>query len=385
MHTPPTFPVAPDEAAMPPVLGLTGRTFLRSPQPCALLWGTEGWFIPNAAFARLFALSPGETYRREVTLPLSWNLVLDSSSSGNATVATEEGLCSITVTVVFGEDDREEGRLLQLGPPVQRDEQERELNRLTRELDELLATRNREWAELNDTCQRMRHYQEQFAALASHDLHEPLRKIKSFSEVLRKQYIPASDMYAQNVVSRLRGAVQRMQQLLDDLSTFSELAFRPESLRRLALTDFVREIVQSDTFREYDIAVEPLPEIDADPAQMSQLFGQLLRNAVKFTRPGEAPRVRISGKVWEEKRQVPEQPARWVALQVEDEGIGFGEEDRERIFQLFQRLHGREQYPGSGIGLAVCRRIADLHGGSIEARGIPEKGSVFTVYLPSVS
>lgn len=117
--------------------------------------------------------------------------------SGNATVPVGDGWYRLSPTGVFGEDDRQEGLLLQLTPVGQDNADQRELNRLTRELDGLLALRNREWSALFETFQRTQHYQEQFASLASHDLQEPLRKIKSFSEVLRKQYVPVTDTYAQ--------------------------------------------------------------------------------------------------------------------------------------------------------------------------------------------
>jgi light-regulated signal transduction histidine kinase (bacteriophytochrome) len=121
------------------------------------------------------------------------------------------------------------------------------------------------------------------------------------------------------------------------------------------------------------VDVSPLPEVEADPVQMRQLVQNLISNAVKFRREGTHPEIYISGETVGDK----------VTLRIGDNGIGFDERYGERIFGVFKRLHGRDAYPGTGIGLALCRKIAERHGGTITARGVPGEGATFTVTLPA--
>ena len=216
-----------------------------------------------------------------------------------------------------------------------------------------------------------------FASIASHDLQEPLRKIMTNGDKLRRRHGGALPPEAQDYLQKMMAATGRMQGLINDLLAYSRVTtkgqpFEPVSLRQVAaevLTDLDSKI---ETTRA-TIEMGELPTIEADPTQMRQLLQNLIGNALKFTPPGEPPLVQISSRPKAEGM---------VQISVEDHGIGFEEKYRDRIFGVFQRLEGRSAYEGTGVGLAICRKIAERHGGSITARSRPGEGSTFIVTLP---
>ncbi|ATB35871.1 two-component sensor histidine kinase [Cystobacter fuscus] len=218
---------------------------------------------------------------------------------------------------------------------------------------------------------------ESFAYVASHDLQEPLRKIQTFGERLSKTATSLSPE-AQDYLTRMQGAATRMRRLIDDLLAFSRVSARGQPFKRVDLSTIAREVIEDleATIEQTgaEVSLEPLPVFDADPTQMRQLLQNLVGNALKFRREGVTPRVSIGA-------QVEAQGGR-CELVVRDNGIGFEEKYRERIFNVFQRLHGRGQYEGTGIGLAICRKIAERHGGNIEARSTPGEGTAFHITLP---
>ena len=173
-----------------------------------------------------------------------------------------------------------------------------------------------------------------------------------------------------------------MQTLIDDLLALSRISTQPREVRPTSLAEVVRDVLADLETRiessGAEVDVGPLPTIAADSTQMRQLFQNLLSNALKFVRPGVAPRIRISS---EPRADVEGAPLWCVAVQ--DNGIGFEEKYLDRIFTVFQRLQGRAAYEGTGIGLAICRRIVERHGGSITARSRPGEGSTFLVMLPA--
>lgn len=217
---------------------------------------------------------------------------------------------------------------------------------------------------------------QEFAYVASHDLQEPLRKIRTFGDRLRSRFGAALGEQGADYVDRMQNAAARMQTLIEDLLTYSRVttkgqAFCPVDLERLAeevVSDLSQRVEQTDA----EVRVEGLPTIEADAVQMRQLLQNLIANALKFHRPGVRPEVLVQGRSTEAG----------VEIRVRDNGIGFDPQYAERIFSPFQRLHGRGEYEGTGMGLAICRKIVDRHGGDIEARGAPGGGAEFWVRLP---
>lgn len=222
---------------------------------------------------------------------------------------------------------------------------------------------------------------DQFAYAASHDMQEPLRKIRVFAARLEERHAAALDADARFHLDRIVASAGRMSTMVDDLLNFSRLSAAAsaavreptdlDAIMRGVLGDFDLAIQQKGAVVE----VAELPTIEAVPHQMTQLFYNLIGNALKFVRPGEAPRVRV------ESRRVEGDPAQ-CEITLADNGIGFDQQYAERIFEVFNRLNGRSEYEGSGIGLALCKRIVMAHGGKISARSSGGNGAVFTVTLP---
>jgi PAS domain S-box-containing protein len=222
---------------------------------------------------------------------------------------------------------------------------------------------------------------EQFAFVASHDLQEPLRKIQAFGDRLkvRCQSIESADI--QDYLERMQSAAARMRTLINDLLAFSRVIRSSEPFVPVDLAQITKEVLGDLEVRieksGAKIELENLPTIEADPMQMRQLILNLLGNALKFQPPGASPLIRISATTLTPLSREPQ-----CEIHVEDNGIGFDEKYMDKIFAVFQRLHGRTEYEGTGVGLAVCRRIVDRHHGTITAKSQPDKGATFIVTLP---
>ncbi len=229
-----------------------------------------------------------------------------------------------------------------------------------------------------------------FASVASHDLQEPLRKIQAFADRLRLKCADALDQQGLDYLERMQNAAGRMQTLIQDLLTLSYVTSRAQPFVQVDLGQVVQGVLSDLEVRiEQDAAkieVGPLPTIDADPVQMRQLFQNLLSNALKFHKPGQPPEVTISARVLPAPEQALSpgtgQGEELCQIVVADNGIGFEEQYVEQVFTLFQRLHSRQEYEGTGIGLAVCRKIAHRHGGSIVAKSEKGQGATFIIKLP---
>jgi PAS domain S-box len=217
---------------------------------------------------------------------------------------------------------------------------------------------------------------EDFAYVASHDLQEPLRKIQAFGDRLKARYAEALTGEGIDYLERMQNAAARMQALINDLLAFSRVTTQAHPFAAVDLNAVAREVLHDLEVRIHqaagEVVVGDLPTIDADPLQMRQLLQNLISNGLKFHKADAPPRVRIQGTASHET----------ALLTVSDEGIGFDERYAERIFTMFERLHGRGTYEGTGIGLAICRKIAQRHGGDILARGTLGEGATFVVTLP---
>jgi PAS domain S-box-containing protein len=264
----------------------------------------------------------------------------------------------------------------------------RELQDLNANLEAKVVQRTEVLNQVNLELQRSNQELQEFAYVASHDLQEPLRKIQAFGNLLEEEF---GQVLAEGLtyLDRMRNAAARMQVLINDLLIFSRVTTKALPPSMVDLAAIARGVVDDLDAKirttQGKVDVGPLPMIDADPLQMRQLLQNLIANALKFHRPGIPPVVTVTADV---VTQQEEEASRDVAdglycrLSVADNGIGFDEKYLDRIFIVFQRLHGRSDYEGTGIGLAVVRKIVERHGGSITATSIKGQGSTFVVMLP---
>ncbi|ADB37723.1 PAS domain-containing sensor histidine kinase [Spirosoma linguale] len=242
----------------------------------------------------------------------------------------------------------------------------------------------------NVALSRSNEYLQQFAYVASHDLQEPLRKIHSFGDMLLTQHATALDATGQDLLRRQQNAVLRMQLLIKNLLDYSRLTTQQKPFVSVSLQTITQEILSDLEMRIQEtkahITITELPTIRGDATQLRQLIQNLITNALKFTKPDQPPQIRLDA-ILLTADQLPateftQEQGQWVALRIVDEGIGFNEHYRERIFELFHRLHGRSQYTGTGIGLAVVKKVIENHHGFITTHSQPGEGATFTVYLP---
>lgn len=231
---------------------------------------------------------------------------------------------------------------------------------------------------------------EDFAYVASHDLQEPLRKIQAFGSRLRQKYGPVLDERGLDYLSRMESAAARMQTLINDLLTFSRITTKAEPFVPVNLDQLVQVVLLDLEIKIGEVNgrfhISDLPTIEADPTQMRQLLQNLISNALKFHRPGHPPVINIESTLLDEaptsllNDTIPGVP--YCQITVSDNGIGFDEKYADRIFTVFQRLHSRNQYEGTGVGLALCRKIAERHRGTIKATSKIDEGATFIVTLP---
>ena len=248
-----------------------------------------------------------------------------------------------------------------------------ERKRMQKEL-ELLTTK----------LQRSNRELQQFASVASHDLQEPLRKIIVFGGRLEEKAGSELGEQAHNYLERMTKAAERMQSLIHDLLAFSRVTSRSEPFQAVDFGEITREVIN-----DLEVLIErvggivdvgTLPTIEADPFQVRQLMQNLIANALKFHRKDVPSQVRIRSQAIE-SNGAGDVPAYRISL--EDNGIGFEEKYIDRIFLPFQRLDGSGEYEGLGMGLAICHRIIERHGGSIEVRSTPGVGTTFLMTLPA--
>jgi signal transduction histidine kinase len=231
---------------------------------------------------------------------------------------------------------------------------------------------------LADEAARSNEALQQFASVAAHDLQEPIRTVAGFVDMLAEQQGDNLDEKSARYIGKIKGGVKRMQSLINDLLAYSRIQSKPQKLAVTNCNEIVEACVLSlqASIRDSGASIrfEALPTVWADASQLSQLFGNLLANALKFTAPDRPPVVNISAK---------KQGLFWL-FSVEDNGIGIAKEFAEKIFLVFQRLHTAATYPGTGIGLAICKKIVERHGGTIWFESEPGKGTTFffTIRVP---
>ncbi len=223
---------------------------------------------------------------------------------------------------------------------------------------------------------------ESFAYIASHDLREPLRKVQAFGDRLQNRYADVLDDRGLDYLGRMRGASQRMEALIDDLLVYSRVTTKAKPFETVDLNAVVADAVADLEMRIEEtggrVEVGPLPTLDADRVQIRRLMQNLIGNALKFHKPNVAPVVTVTGAIVEGETPIQ----RRARITVADNGIGLDLKYKERIFAPFQRLHGRSAYEGTGMGLAICRKIVTRHGGGISVASEPGAGARFAVTLP---
>ncbi|WP_295117188.1 PAS domain S-box protein [uncultured Chitinophaga sp.] len=259
------------------------------------------------------------------------------------------------------------------------------------ELENIVQQRTRELQLANIQLKQTNEELEQYAYVASHDLQEPLRKIRMFSSMLNDCEDLHDNQYVQKYLDKIGASAARMSLLIKDLLDFSRVNIKEKLFTSVSLDKIVSSVEQDFELliqqKEAVITKEPLPIIEAIPLQMNQLFYNLLGNALKFTKAGEAPRVTITcvpadKELLKTYNKTPDKI--WYHITITDQGIGFDSFLKEKIFVIFQRLNTREQYEGTGIGLALCRKIVLSHGGYLWAEGELGRGAQFHILLPAL-
>ncbi|UTF59768.1 CHASE3 domain-containing protein [Gilvimarinus sp. DA14] len=257
------------------------------------------------------------------------------------------------------------------------------------ELEDKVEERTLALQQYSEELQRSNRELEEFAFVASHDLQEPLRKIRAFGDRLRQKYSSELGERGADYVERMHAASERMSQLIDDLLSFSRVSTRQQPFEVVDLNKVVAQVRDDLEYAIEDanatLEVAELPTLDADASQLGQVFMNLIGNSIKFRREGVAPVIRVEASTGEEFALEGDHlydGVSWCRLRFSDNGIGFDEQYAEKVFNLFQRLHGRDEYSGTGIGLALCRKIIERHGGKIEAKSQPGEGSEFIIHIP---
>jgi two-component system CheB/CheR fusion protein len=258
-------------------------------------------------------------------------------------------------------------------------------------LESQVHSRTQALQEANVHLQQLNENLRQFASIASHDLQEPLRKIKTFAAVLNRKFDENISAEESALIGKINTAADRMSQLIKEVLQYSKVAHASKEYRatnldtilRNVLSDLELLVTEKNAIIEY---TELLPTIDAIPLQMNQLFSNLLTNALKFNEASSKPVIHISFKILSanELKEFPSKRAEvsYIEIKIEDNGIGFEPEFADQIFQLFERLHSADEFEGTGLGLALCKKIVENHNGEIYGVSIEGAGAAFYVIIP---
>lgn len=261
---------------------------------------------------------------------------------------------------------------------------------LRKQIEEAVGIRTKELAELNLNLKRSNSELEQFAYIASHDLQEPVRKISTFTQMLENSLGDLSDK-SKNYLSKIYSSTDRMEKLIRDVLAFSQISQTNDTFKAVDLLKKFRTI-ESDfevliEQTQATLHIDNLPVIEAIPSQMIQLFSNLLSNSLKYRRKDIKPVVTVTSSIAKPEKIALhpqlDQDKKYHHIVFSDNGIGFSQEHADRIFKIFQRLHGKTDYEGTGIGLSICRKIVHTHHGHISATTNEQGGAVFNILLPA--
>jgi signal transduction histidine kinase len=249
-------------------------------------------------------------------------------------------------------------------------------------LEEKVEQRTEELKHYAQELERSNKELEDFAFIASHDLQEPLRKIRAFGERLEKGFAETLGPQGQDYLARMQSASSRMSRLIEDLLAFSRVTSRQREFIPVDMNNLLNDVIDAMDYaineKTAQIKLGKLPVIEGDASQLHQVFSNLLSNSLKFVAEGKNPEININTR---ETTNFNDKP--YLIITFSDNGIGFDEQYKDRIFNLFQRLHGKDEYTGTGIGLAICRKIVESHGGKIEVASQPGRGTTFSLWFPS--
>ncbi|MBC7935499.1 MAG: response regulator [Rhizobacter sp.] len=257
--------------------------------------------------------------------------------------------------------------------------------------EEKVKELNKQLLENVDNLENVNRNLDRFAFMSSHDLQEPLRKIRTFSDLLYSKYKDALDDDAVRYISRIQNSAERMQGLIIDILEFSTVAYDENAFENtdmnVLLKDVVAEFESSIAEKNAKIDIGPLPALNVKPGLMRPLFSNLIENALKYTKAATAPKIKIyvekaAAEPLQKHPPTVNSNKKYCKIFVEDNGIGFDQKYAEQIFEMFVRLHGRSEYEGTGIGLALCKQIVEKHHGFISALSKANIGSTFIVSLP---
>lgn len=249
-----------------------------------------------------------------------------------------------------------------------------------KQLNDTLMQKNEEFERSNQELAS-------FSYIASHDLQEPLRKIQTFSIRIKEKEEENLSVEGKAYLQRMFSACERMQNLIDDLLTFSRTNSIPKDFENIDLNELIKQIKVDleDSLKDKQaiLLVDQLPTIHVIPYQFKQLLENLILNSLKYHKPDTSPVIKITA----QKVDVPvgETVKTFQQISISDNGIGFEQEYATKIFELFQRLHGKHEYPGTGLGLAICKKIVQNHNGMIKAEGKPGQGATFSIFLPETN
>lgn len=253
---------------------------------------------------------------------------------------------------------------------------ENQIMQLNRDLEQRVDERTQELTSANKELARSNVELQDFAYVASHDLQEPLRKIAAFSNLLETDYREVLPPEAHRYIKGLQKSSSRMRTLINDLLTYSRVTTEAQPFKPVDLNSIMKDVLEDLQVRiedtEAQVTVGELCPIEGDPLQLRLLLQNLVSNALKYSRSGVVPEIRVTTESKEGQ----------CTMYVSDNGIGFDDAYIDRIFTIFQRLHGRNEFEGTGVGLAICKKIVDRHNGSITARSTEGEGSTFIVTLP---
>ena len=261
-----------------------------------------------------------------------------------------------------------------------------EQKQITELLERRVVERTQELQDMNSMLESSNNDLQQFASVASHDLKEPLRKIQVFSSIVKEQYEDVPDNIA-ILLDRIMSSSNRMTSLINDLLNYSRLSVK-SLFQHADLNDMIRDILSDLEIaigeRSAEINLGHFPDLEVIPGQMRQVLQNIISNALKFTEKGKVPVINIKAELISEKTidgSVSENGI-YCRISITDNGIGFNEKYLDKIFTIFQRLNSREDYEGTGIGLAIAKKIIDKHNGFITARSIEGEGATFIMVIP---